>query len=77
MRRAVFGPRPGRRMNSTTSAGTRSLRLASASISPCSTICTIFSSIVFPIPESSLARPSIASWAIEPPVSRTRCAARR
>ncbi len=77
MRRAVFGPRPGRCMNSTTSAGMRSLRFASASISPCSTICTIFSSIVLPIPESSLAFPSTASWAIEPPVSRIRCAARR
>jgi hypothetical protein len=64
-------------MNSTTSAGTRFLRLARASISPFSTISTIFSSIVLPIPDSSLALPSTASCAIEPPVSRIRCAARR
>ena len=77
MRRAVFGPSPGRCMNSTTSGGTRCSRLASASMRPSSTIWTIFSSIVLPIPDSSFARPSIASWAIEPPVSRMRCAARR
>jgi len=58
---AVFGPSPGRCMNSTTSAGMRSLRFARASISPCSTIWTIFSSIVLPIPGSSLAAPSSAS----------------
>ena len=57
IRAAVFGPRPGSRMNWTTSAGTVALRFASASISPCSTIWTIFSSIVLPIPCSSFALP--------------------
>ena len=68
MRAAVFGPSPGRCMNSTTSGGTCALRLVSASISPVSTIWTIFSSIVLPIPGSSFARPSSASCAIEPRV---------
>ena len=77
MRAAVFGPSPGRRMNCTTPAGTASRRLASASIVPVSTIWTIFSSIVLPIPCSSFARPSSASWAIDPDVSRIRDAARR
>ena len=72
IRRAVFGPRPGRCMNSTTSGGTRCSRLASASIRPSSTIWTIFSSIVLPIPDRSFALPSSASCAIEPPVSRMR-----
>ena len=76
-RAAVFGPSPGRCMKSTTSGGTCALRLVSASISPVSTIWTIFSSIVLPIPGSSFARPSSASCAIEPAFSRTRCAARR
>ncbi len=67
---AVFGPSPGSRMKATTSAGMRPRRLATASISPVSTIWTIFSSIVLPIPCSSFARPSRASCAIEPPVSR-------
>ena len=77
IRRAVFGPRPGRCMNAITSGGIRSRRLATASISPVSTIWTIFSSIVLPIPWSSFALPSSASWAIDPPVSLIRCAARR
>ena len=64
-------------MNSTTSAGMRSLRSARAVICPSFTICTIFSSITLPIPDSSFALPSTASCAIEPPVSRIRCAARR
>src|SRR5436190_720358 len=76
-RRAVFGPRPGRRMNVATSAGTSPFFFVSAWISPSSTTCTIFSSIVFPIPCSSLARPSSASCATELPVSRIRVAARR
>ncbi len=59
-------------MNCTTSGGTSALRLVSAAISPVSTIWTIFSSIVLPIPGSSFARPSSASWAIEPAFSRTR-----
>src|SRR5436190_17862417 len=76
-RRAVFGPRPGRRMNVATSAGTSAFFFVSAWISPSSTTCTIFSSIVLPIPCSSFARPSSASWATELPVSRIRVAARR
>src|SRR3954447_16014768 len=76
-RRAVFGPRPGRRMNVATSAGTSAFFFVSAWISPSSTTCTIFSSIVLPIPCSSFARPSSASWATELSVSRIRVAARR
>ena len=77
IRRAVFGPSPGRRMNDATSAGTSALRFVSACISPSSTTWTIFSSIVLPIPWSSFARPSSASCATELPVSRIRAAARR
>src|SRR5436305_11409571 len=76
-RRAVFGPSPGSRMNVATSAGTSAFFFVSAWISPSSTTCTIFSSIVLPIPCSSFARPSRASWATELPVSRIRVAARR
>src|SRR5262245_51736512 len=76
-RRAVFGPRPGSRMNDATSDGTSAFFFVSAWISPSSTTCTIFSSIVLPIPCSSFARPSRASWATELPVSRMRVAARR
>ena len=65
MRRAVFGPRPGRRMKEATSAGTTALRFVSACISPSSIASTIFSSIVLPIPWSSFARPSSASCATE------------
>jgi hypothetical protein len=77
IRRAVFGPSPGRRMNLTTSSGTSAFRFSSASIVPVSTTWTIFSSIVLPIPESSFALPSSASCATGPPVSRMRVAARR
>src|SRR3954452_9124028 len=77
MRAAVFGPRPGRRMNWTTPSGTSARRFASASIVPVSTIWTIFSSIVLPMPCSSFARPLSASSAIDPDVSRIRVAARR
>ena len=77
MRAAVFGPSPGSRMNSTTSWGIVDSRFASASIFPVSTIWTIFSSIVLPMPCSSFARPSSASCATEPDVSRIRVAARR
>ena len=77
MRAAVFGPSPGSRMNATTSGGTSLRRFASASMSPVSTICTIFSSIVLPMPCSSFARPSSASCATEAEVSRMRVAARR
>ena len=66
IRRAVFGPRAGSRRNSATPAGTRSLRLVSASISPDSTICTIFDSIVFPIPGRFFASPASACSAIGP-----------
>ena len=74
---ADFGPSPGSRMKLTTSGGTCALRFVRACISPSSTIWTIFSSIVLPIPGSSLAAPSSASWATEPGVSRIRVAARR
>ena len=43
-------------MKLTTSGGTCALRFVSACISPSSTIWTIFSSIVLPIPGSSFAR---------------------
>ena len=46
-------------------------------MSPVSTTWTIFSSIVLPIPCSSFARPSSASWATDADVSRMRVAARR
>ena len=75
--RTVFGPSPGMWRNSTTSGGIVLRRLVSASISPLSTIWTILSWIVAPIPGSSLALPSSASWATGPPVSRTRVAALR
>ena len=77
MRAAVFGPRPGRRRKRTTSGGIWARRFVSAWISPSSTIWTIFSSIVLPMPPSSFALPSTASSAIDPEVSRTRLAARR
>ncbi len=64
-------------MKRTTSGGTPAFFFVSVSISPRSTIWTIFSSIVLPIPESSFARPASASCATEPEVSRTRVAARR
>ena len=64
-------------MKLATSTGTSALRFVSAWISPSSTTSTIFCSIVFPMPCSSLARPSSASWATELPVSRIRVAARR
>ena len=63
--------------NSTTSGGIVLRRFESASISPVFTIWTILSWIVAPIPGSSLAFPSSASWATGVPVSRTRAAARR
>ena len=75
--RAVFGPSPGSRMKVATSGGTSALRLVSASTSPVSIACTIFSSMVLPIPCSSFARPSSASWATELDVSRMRVAALR
>ncbi len=77
MRAAVFGPSPGRCMNAMTSGGTSARRFASASMSPVSTIWTIFSSIVLPMPCSSLARPASASCATDADVSRMRVAARR
>ena len=77
IRAAVLGPRPGSRVNRTTSGGIRPLRFVSACISPSSTTWTIFSSIVLPIPLSCLARPARASSATEPAVSRIRVAARR
>jgi hypothetical protein len=77
IRAAVFGPSPGRRMKVTTSGGMIFLRSVSACISPSSTTCTIFSSIVLPIPDSSFARPASANSATEPAVSRMRVAARR
>src|SRR5690348_15020241 len=64
-------------MKRTTSGGTPAFFFVSASIVPVSTIWTIFSSIVLPIPCSSFARPFSASSAIEPEVSRIRVAARR
>ena len=51
---ADFGPSPGRRMKLTTSGGTIALRFVKACISPSSTIWTIFSSIVLPIPRKLL-----------------------
>ena len=77
MRRAVFGPSPGRRMNVATSSGTSALRFVSAWISPSETTSTIFASIVLPIPCSSFARPSSASCATDADVSRIRAAALR
>ena len=77
IRAAVFGPRPGKRMKLTTSAGMIFFRFVRACISPSSTTWTIFSSIVLPIPFSSFARPASASSATEPAVSRIRVAARR
>ncbi len=77
IRRAVFGPSPGSRMNTATSAGTSALRLVSAWISPSSTTSTILASIVWPIPCSCLALPSSASWATDVGVSRIRAAALR
>ena len=76
IRRAVFGPSPGRRMNVATSAGTSALRFVSAWISPSSTTSTIFPSIVLPIPCSAFALPSSASCATDAGVSRIRAAAR-
>jgi len=52
-------------------------RFVSAWISPSSTIWTIFSSIVLPIPGRSFAVPSSAICATPPGVSRIRVAARR
>ena len=77
MRRAVFGPSPGSRMNVATSGGTSALRLVSACISPSLTTSTIFPSIVLPIPCRPFALPSSASCATDAGVSRIRAAARR
>src|SRR5689334_23974584 len=77
MRRAVFGPRPGSRMNVATSAGTSAFRFVSAWISPSSTTSTIFASIVLPMPCSSFALPSSASCATDDGVSRIRADALR
>ena len=64
-------------MKLATSTGTRAFRFESAWISPSRTTSTIFSSIVFPIPCSSFARPSSASRATEVGVSRICAAALR
>ena len=77
IRRAVFGPSPGSRMNLTTSSGISAFRFVSAFISPSSTTSTILPSIVAPIPLRLFALPSSASCATGPPVSRIRVAARR
>ena len=77
IRRAVFGPRPGRRMKVATSAGTSAFRFVSAWISPSSTTSTILPSIVLPMSCSSFAFPSSASCATDDGVSRIRAAALR
>src|SRR4051794_26921544 len=77
IRRAVFGPSPGRRMNVATSAGTSAFRFVSAWISPSSTTSTIFASIVLPMSCSAFALPSSASCATDDGVSRIRAAALR
>ena len=55
-RRAVFGPRPGTCMTSTSPAGTLSRSFASAFRSPVSTYSTIFAAMVEPIPGISVDR---------------------
>ena len=77
IRRAVFGPRPGSRMKVASSGGTAAFRFVKAWISPSSTIWTIFSSIVLPIPCRLFARPSSAICATGDGVSRIRWAALR
>ena len=64
-------------MNEITPAGMRSFRSRSAWISPSSTIWTIFSSIVLPIPVRLFALPSRAICAMPAGVSRMTVAARR
>jgi hypothetical protein len=64
-------------MKAITPVGMRSLRSRSAWISPSSTIWTIFSSIVCPIPVRLFALPSSAICAIDAGVSRMSVAARR
>ena len=77
MRAAVFGPRPGRRMNVTTSGGTALLplrqRVDLAVLDDLDDL--LLDRLADPL--ELLRRPSSASSATEPAVSRIRVAARR
>ncbi len=76
-RLAVFGPRPGTRMISTSPSGILSRSFWSAFRSPVSQSSTIFASIVPPIPGICVAVPSSASRATGAADSLIRAAARR
>ena len=76
-RRARLGPRPGRRVMSTSPGGNRARSFSTAGIVPVSTSARIFSSSVLPIPASDVTVPARASAATEVGASRTALAALR
>ena len=70
-------PRPGIRVTSTKEAGNFAFSFVAEGISPVSSRVTIFPSSVFPIPGSSVARPSRARSATDTGLCRTTRAASR
>ena len=65
------------RVTSTRPDGIRCLSLSADGIEPPSSRASIFSAIVFPTPDSSAARPCLASSATDTPASRIAFAALR
>jgi hypothetical protein len=75
--RAFLGPRPGRRVRSTSPGGYFARSFSVAGMDPVSSSETIFSSSVLPMPGSSVTLPSRVSAATERGASRTVFAALR
>ena len=75
--RARFGPRPGRRVISTSPTGNFARSFSVAGIVPVSTSAWIFSSSVRPIPGSDVTLPSRVRAATDRGASRTDFAALR
>ncbi len=75
--RARLGPRPGRRVRSTSPGGNFARSFSAAGIVPVSRSALSFSSSVLPIPGSSVTRPSRVSAETETGASRTAFAALR
>jgi hypothetical protein len=75
--RARFGPRPGRRVMSSSPAGYFARSFTAEGMSPVSMSATIFSSSVLPIPGSDVTAPLRASPATETVASRAAFAADR
>ena len=76
-RRAVLAPRPGTFVTSTSEAGNFAFSLSALGIEPVSSSVTILPSSVFPMPGSSVARPSRAISATDSGLSRITLAASR